>query len=95
MAVMRPVQIATEDACRLAEQLHQEEQMREKDKQVADTLLRQAQAEEADRHRKANEAAQRAACARQRRLVKVTAYQVDVPEGGFPDICQAGGLPEP
>ena len=60
-----------ERAHRLAEQLHQEEQLREKDKQKTDALLRQAQLEEAERHRKADEALQRAECVRQRRLLKV------------------------
>ena len=57
--------------CRLAEQLHQEEQLKEKDKQKADALLKQAQLEEAERHRKADEALQRAECVRQRRALKV------------------------
>ena len=85
---------------RLAEQLHQEEQMREKDKHKADTLLRQAQAEEAERHRKANEALQRAACVRQRRLLKVgalhkDAFQVDMHLYPYLHRCQAGDLHEP
>ena len=57
---------------RLAEQLHQEEQLKEKDKHKADALLRQAQLDEAERHRKANEALQRAECVRQRRLIRVS-----------------------
>lgn len=63
----------TQVLCRLAEQLHQEEQLREKDKQKADAMLRQAQLEEAERHRKADEALQRAECVRQRRALKVSA----------------------
>ena len=62
-----------EALCRLAEQLHQEEQLKEKDKHKADTLLKQAQLEEAERHRKADEALQRAECVRQRRALKVIA----------------------
>lgn len=73
MPAVRLVLTFGESLCRLAEQRHQEEQLREKDKHKTDALLRQAQLEEAERHRKANEALQRAECVRQRRLVKVSA----------------------
>ena len=73
MPVVRLVHTFGERLCRLAEQLQQEEQLRKKDKQKADALLRQAQLEEAERHKKANEALQRAERVRQRRLIKVSA----------------------
>jgi len=58
--------------CRLAEQMYQEEQLKEKDKHEAEVLQRQSQLEEAERHRKASEALHRAELVRQRRLLKVS-----------------------
>ena len=56
---------------RLAEQLHQEEQLRGRKSQKAEALRRQCQIEEAERIRRANRALQRAESVRQRRLQKV------------------------
>lgn len=61
---------------RLAEQLHQEEQLKERESQKAEALQRQCQIEEAERIRRANRAMQRAESARQRRLQKVLILRI-------------------